>query len=261
MGLYVYAVGSSGESELPALQGVFDRPPYRLDAGALCAIVSECPMDTIRAERRHIAATQRVLAGLNAQFDLLPMAFGTITKSETDLRQFLADHHDVLVAQLKRVSGAIEMSLRLSLEVLDPIAYLVERTPALQAARERTFRGRRHPSYDDKIRLGQMFDDALRGIATRIPSRSLLVGASCTEVIALPVREEKEIANLAALVSRSGLDRFEAAVHASAAQIDEDIAFSIGGPWPPHNFVQIDPNGQLSAGPAVRGERGHVHHR
>jgi len=261
MGLYVYAVGSSGAGELPPLQGVLDRPAYRLDAGALCAIVSECTIDTVRAERRHIAATQRVLASLNAQFDLLPMAFGTVTKSEADLRCFLAEHNDVLIAQLQRVSGAVEMSLRLSLEVPDPIAYLVERTPALQAARERTFR-RRQPSYDDRIRLGQLFDEALRRYRdARTAQVVTVVRAACAEVITLPVREEKEIANLAALVSRSALEQFEAAVNASAAQIDEDIAFSIGGPRPPHNFVQFDPNGQLSTRPSSRGERGHVHHR
>ena len=67
-----------------------------------------------------------------------------------------------------------------------------------------------------------------------------VVGDSCAEVITLPVRKEKEIANLAALVPRSKRDEFEAAVHASAAQIDEDIAFNISGPWPPYNFVQLE---------------------
>ena len=242
MGLYVYAVGRSGEGEAPPLTGVFDQPAYRLDVGSLCAVVSECPVAAVRAERRHIAATQRVLAALSAQFDLLPMAFGTITKSEDDLRHFLDEHHETLSAQLQRVSGAIEMSLRLNLEAPDPIAYLVERTPALRAARERIFHGRRPPSNDDKIRLGQMFDDALQQYRDSHTAQVVaVVEASCAEVIALPVRGEREIANLAALVSRSGVDQFEAAVHASAAQIDEDIAFNVGGPWPPHNFVQFDP--------------------
>lgn len=242
MGLYVYSVGRSCEGDLPALRGILDQPAYWLDAGSLGAVVSECPIDSVRAERRHIAAAQRVLAALNAQFDLLPMAFGTITKSEADLRDFLDERRDVLTAQLERVSGAVEMSLRLSLEVPDPIAYLVERTPALMAARQRTFHGRRPPSYEDKIRLGQMFDDALRRYREMRTAQAVaLVGAACVEIVELPVREEKEIANLAALVPRSGLDRFEAAVRHSATQIDEDIVFSIGGPWPPHDFVQFDP--------------------
>ena len=135
MGLYVYAVGRSDDDEPPPLQGVLDRPAYRLDAGPFCTIVSDCPMEVVRAERRHIAAMQRVLTALNREFDFLPMAFGTVTRSAADLRSFLDKHSDVLTAQLQRVSGAIEMSLRLSLEVPDPIAYLVEQTPALRAAR------------------------------------------------------------------------------------------------------------------------------
>lgn len=32
MGLYVYAVGRAGESELPPLNGILDRPVNRLEA-------------------------------------------------------------------------------------------------------------------------------------------------------------------------------------------------------------------------------------
>lgn len=244
MGLYVYAVGKAREGELPPLQGVLDRPTYRFEAEPLCAVVSECPLDNVRAERKHIAATQRVLAALNAKFDLLPMAFGTVTKSEDDLRRFLDDNRDTLTSQLQRVSGTVEMGLRLSLEVPDPIAYIVERTPALKAARDRTFRNRRTPSYDDRIRLGQLVDAAFTKYREALTAQVLaVIGESCAEIIALPVREEKQIANLAALVARGGLDQFEAAVNSSAAQIDDDIAFNISGPWPPHNFVQFDSTG------------------
>jgi hypothetical protein len=245
MGLYVYAVGRSGEGEAPPPIGVFDRPAYRLDVGSLCAVVSECPVVKLRPERRHIAAAQRVLAALSAKFDVAPMAFGTITESKDEVRRFLIDHRETLDAQLRRVAGAYEMSLRLSLEAADPIAYLVERTPELRAARERVFHGRRAPSNDAKIRLGQMFEDALqryRDAHTRQVVAAL--ETCCAEVVALPVRGEREIANLAALAPRSGLDAFEAAVDAAAAQIDEDIAFNLGGPWPPYNFVQFDPRGR-----------------
>lgn len=242
MSLYVYAVGKSDDLELPPLQGIFDRPAYQLDAGSLCAVASDCPVGVVRAERRHIASAQRVLAALNAKFDLLPMAFGTISKSKDDLRRFLDDNRETLTTQLQLISGAIEMSLRVRLDVPDPIAYLVSRSPALQAARDRTFRGRRPPSHDAKLRLGQMFDNALAHYREVYTEQVMaVVGAACAAVISLPVRDEKEIANLAALVPRSSVDQFEAAVHASAAQVDEEIAFNIGGPWPPHNFVQFDP--------------------
>ncbi|MGB7976522.1 MAG: GvpL/GvpF family gas vesicle protein [Roseiarcus sp.] len=241
MGLYVYAVGKAGEAETPSLQGVLDRSVYRLEAASLCAIVSECPLDNVRAERKHIAATQRVLSAVNAKFDLLPMAFGTVAKSEEVLRSFLNDKYEALSSQMKRVSGSVEMALRLSLDVPDPIAYLVARTPALKAARDRTFRARHKPSYDDKIRLGQQFDQALTNYREALTVQVLAtIGDSCSESIELPIRDEKQIANLAILVPRTGLEAFGAAISTAAAQIDYDVVFNLSGPWPPHNFVQLN---------------------
>ena len=241
MGLFVYAVGKENEAELPPVQGVLDRPIYRLKADSLCAIVSECPLSNVRAERKHLAATQRVLAALNAKFDLLPMTFGTVTKSEDELRRFLTDNQETLSSQLQRVSGAVEMGLRLSLDVPDPIAYLVERTPALKTARDRTFRAHHRPSQDDKIRLGQLFDQAFTRYRESVAGQVLtMIQDACSETIKLPVRDEKQIANLAILVPRAGLDGFEAAINAAAARIDDDIVFNLSGPWPPHNFVQFN---------------------
>jgi hypothetical protein len=245
MGLYIYAVGRSGEDVLPALTGILDQPVNRLDAGGLSALVSECPSAVVRAERRNIAATQRVLSALNARFDLLPMAFGTVTASTSDLRLFLDRNHELLASQLNRIAGSIEMGVSMQLDVPDAVAYLVERSPALQAARERTFHGRRPPSYDAKIRLGQLCNDAFRLYRETCTAEVLAaLGPSCAEIVALPTRGENEIANLAALVPRAARTEFEAAVEAAAAQFDDDIAFNISGPWPPHNFVQIDPNEQ-----------------
>ena len=231
----------SGEAEMPSLQGILDRSVYRLEAASLCAIVSECPLDNVRAERKHIAATQRVLSAVNAKFDLLPMTFGTVTKSEEELRSFLNDKCEELSSQMKRVSGSVEMALRLSLDVPDPIAYLVARTPALKAARDRTFRARHKPSHDDKIRLGQQFDQAVTRYREALTVQVLAtIGDSCSESIKLPIRDEKQIANLAILVPRTGLEAFEAAISTAAEQIDNDVVFNLSGPWPPHNFVQLN---------------------
>lgn len=241
MRLYVYAIGKASEAEMPSLLGVLDSPAYRLEADSLCAIVSDCSLSNVRAERKHIAAAQRVLGALNAKFDLLPMTFGTVTKSEDELLRFLDDNQEALLLQLQRVSGSVEMALRLSLDVLDPIAYLVERTPSLKAARDRTFRPRHRPSHDDKVRLGQFFDQAFTRYRKSLTGQVLTtIGDACSETIALPVRGEKQIANLAILVPRARLEALEAAINFAATQIDDDLVFNLSGPWPPHNFVQFD---------------------
>lgn len=241
MGICVYAILRSADGEAPLLAGIFGRPVYRLICGELTAIVSDCPAAALRAERKHIAATQQVLKALNVRSDLLPMAFGTVARSPEALRDFIAEHRDTLLAQLERVRRRVEMSLRLSLDAADPIAHLVDLTPALKAARDRIFGRRRPPSYDERIQLGQLCDETLRRYRDAQTAQVLaMLGPSCAEIRALPVSRDSDLVNLALLVPRDGIDRFEAAVDEAAAQLPEKLAVTIGGPWPPHNFVQLE---------------------
>lgn len=241
MGIYVYAIGRAGDDALPPLSGILGQPVHRLAAGALAAIVSNCPLEAVRAERKHLAASQRVLSALNQEFDLLPVAFGTVAQSADALLRFLDEYAGTLTAQLQNIAGRVEMSVRLSLDVPDAIGYLVLRTPELKTARDRLF-GRRHPpSYDERIRLGQLCDAALRRYRDAQTALALVeFGPCCAEIRTLPVGPEKEIANLAMLVARDAVERFEAAVDELAGRLPDELAFTIGGPWPPHNFVQLE---------------------
>jgi len=241
VGIYVYAIGRDGDDVLPALEGILGQPVYRLASGALAAIVSDCPIEIVRAERRHIAGSQRVMSALNRQFDLLPMAFGTVAQSAGALSRFLDEYCEMLTARLQHIAGTVEMSVRLSLDVPDAIAYLVQCTPELKVARDRLFGRRRPPSHGERIRLGQLCDEALRRYRDVQTAQMLAsLGPSCAEIRTLPVGLEKQVANLAMLVPRDAVERFEAAVNDLAAQLPDEFSFTMGGPWPPHNFVQLE---------------------
>jgi hypothetical protein len=241
VGIYVYAIGRDGDGPLPALDGILGQPVYRLTSGALGAIVSDCPLAVVRAERKHITASQRVLNMLNQEFDLLPMAFGTLAQSAGALSGFLDEYAEMLTARLHDVAGTVEMSVRLSLDVPDAIAYLVQCTPELKSARDRLFGRHRTPSHGERIRLGQLCDEALRRYRDAQTAQMLtLLGPSCAEIRTLPVGLEKQIANLAMLVPRDAVARFEAAVNDLAAGLPDEFSFTMGGPWPPHNFVQLE---------------------
>lgn len=240
MGLYIYAIGHNGDGMLPALDGILGQPVYRIASGALGAIVSDCPLGVVRAERKHLAASQRVLSTLNQEFDLLPMAFGTLAQSADALSDFLDEYGEMLSARLRDIAGTVEMSVRLNLDVPDAIAYLVQCTPELKIARDRLFGRHRVPSHGERIRLGQLCDEALRRYRDAQTAQMLtLLGPSCAEIRTLPVGLEKQIANLAMLVPRDAVERFEAAVNDLAASLPDEFSFTMGGPWPPHNFVQL----------------------
>ena len=241
MTLYTYAIARADElpADLPA--GIAEQPVYRIEAGSLVAFVSDYQGAAIRAERRHIAANQRVLRALQADIDLLPMAFGTLTPDADGVISLLTRRQDKLLSQLERVRGSVEMGIRVNLDVPDPVAYLVEHSAELQQARDRTFGRRKSPSHDERMRLGQLCEAALRRFQeTQSAQLVAQLKPSCTEISPLPVHDDKQIANLAVLVPRTGLDAFEAAVNAAAETFNDELAFNLSGPWPPYNFVQLE---------------------
>jgi hypothetical protein len=60
------------------------------------------------------------------------------------------------------------------------------------------------------------------------------------EIVANNPRNEHEVMNLACLIRRDQQKDFEQGVIEVARLFDNSFAFDFNGPWPPHNFVEID---------------------
>jgi hypothetical protein len=67
-----------------------------------------------------------------------------------------------------------------------------------------------------------------------------LLETRCVEIVANKARDEREVMNLACLVERARLKDFEAGVVEAARGFNNDYAFDFNGPWPPHNFVDVE---------------------
>ncbi|MGC8643678.1 MAG: GvpL/GvpF family gas vesicle protein, partial [Isosphaeraceae bacterium] len=65
------------------------------------------------------------------------------------------------------------------------------------------------------------------------------LGSHTVEIQSNPPRSERDVVNLACLVERERLHGFEQGVLEVARRFDNNFAFDINGPWPPHNFVEI----------------------
>lgn len=242
MPLFLYGITGGADIAFDGLLGIADRPVQAVRRDGVAAIVSDHPGSSVRAERRHIMAQQRVLKALYAQqVDLLPMAFGTLTPSADTIAKFLDNHHDELTTLLERVRGCVEIGLQVRFDVPDPIAYLVARSSELKAARDRAFGRRKPPSHQEKLQLGQMFEEVFTDFRETLKSRVVGgISGSAIEVKTLPVRDQQEIANLAVLVPRDDSSRFERAVETLAQEFDDEFVFRLSGPWPPHNFVALE---------------------
>jgi hypothetical protein len=204
-------------------------------------VVSDVPNRPLRPERRNLATHYNVLKRLMSQSAVLPMGFGTIADSAESILRILQIHQEVLLDQLRRVEGKFEMGLRVSWSVPNIFEHFVSTHPELCELRDKLFRPGCDPSPQEKIALGQLFDRTLN--AERAAHTLSVVGAlrpACFEIKDNKVRDEREVMNLACLVGRDAQARFEEGVFNAAREFNDAYTFDISGPFPPHNFVDLD---------------------
>ena len=208
----------------------------------MAAVVSDVPNQRIRPERRHLAAQQAVLKGLLSQTGaMLPMAFGIIADGPKAIQKIMASNQEACLKQLQRVTGMVEMGLRVSWDVPNIFEYFINTHAELRSARDRFMGPYRNASQEDKIELGRLFDRSLNDDREAYTEQvEDILTSYCQELKRNKCRSESEVMNLACLVSRTGQERFEEGVFEAAKLFDNNFTFDYNGPWAPHNFVELN---------------------
>ena len=173
------------------------------------------------AER--VAAHARVVGSILARHPLLPARFGTAFPDEAALREALARHHDALLAGLKRVSGCVELGVRVLWPQVaadpPPSTAPTGRDYMLARAAEERRRHERQRAAEDLVkRIHPPLAELARDATHRV------LPAPNTPIVA------------AYLVPHDGAEHFRRRV----AQLDDahdDVTLICTGPWPPYHFA------------------------
>ena len=241
-GKYLYAVIQAREDCDYGVIGIDGALVYPISDGQISAVVSDFSAGKIRPERRHIAAHQAVLKRLMQDDAPLPISFGIIAGGEKEIKRILTLNRKSFIKQIQRVSGKVEMGIRVAWDVPNIFEYFVNTHADLRIARDQLLGGVRAPSKDDQIEIGRLFERMLRDDREEYTQKvEACLKTCCLEVKRNPPRNEKEIMNLACLVLRQSVEKnFESAICEAARGFDNNYAFDFNGPWAPHNFVDIE---------------------
>ena len=240
-GKYIYAVVRARAGRHFDFAGINDRPVETIERDGIASVVSDLAAERIRPERRHLAAHRTVLSKLVEQTDgVLPMRFGAIASEPAEISRLLARNYELFSRQLQHVAGKVEMGLRAAWDVPNIFEYFASTHSELREIRDSLFRPAGRPSQDERIELGRMFERLLNQDrqAHTLVVEEILTG--CAEIRRSPLRQEKEIMNLACLIGKNRREDFEAEVLEAARRFDNNFAFDYNGPWAPHTFAEIN---------------------
>src|ERR1043165_6899709 len=112
MPFYAYCLSDEVTTgAIESVVGLADEKPRLIERAGLKGVVSDFKDEQVTVTRENVLAHERVVRRVLVETTPLPFRFGTLV-SETRLESYLDSQQENLRAQLERVRGCVEMSVK-----------------------------------------------------------------------------------------------------------------------------------------------------
>lgn len=244
-GCYLYGlVHTSEEIDLGPIGLDYDGEPanvHTLRVGDIAAIVSpHARCRRVLPRRKNLAPHNQVLGEVMKTTTIVPMTFGHVAENEEAIRAVLERHQAAIRAELARVEGCVEMNVVMRWDVENLFAHLVTHDPVLRAMRDELFAPGREPSHEQRLALGQRFEQRHEHERARLRAELMeSLQPAVRKIEHTTPRTMERVAQLALLVGRDEVTALSDHVDEAAERFGASFAFEVGGPWPPFSFVEL----------------------
>jgi hypothetical protein len=168
------------------------------------------------------------------------MSFGTVFRTDNDIREVLKSIYSSLKDVLHQMSGKLEFGLKVNWDRDRIIEDIQQDDEEIRKFHQEIVRKHLQSTYLARMQLGRMIDKALaeRSIGYVREIYEALRGVCVASRDNQPIGD-KMIMNAAFLVERDREPEFDEAVNTIAKKYGQRLKFKYTGPWPPYNFVNI----------------------
>jgi hypothetical protein len=213
---------------------------YTVHHNDIAAVTSKTSVFIFDPTRENALAHEHVIETVMKQYTIIPMSFGTVFRTDDDIREVLRSIYPSLKDVLKQMAGKLEFGLKVTWDRDKIIDELKRDDEEVHRFHQEITRKHLQSTYFARMQLGRMIDKALVGRSAEYVReiydalRSICVASRDNKPIG-----DKMIMNAAFLIQKDREAEFDAAVNRIAKRFGERLNFKYTGPWPPYNFVNI----------------------
>ena len=231
MATYLYCLLRASGDPPAGLAGVDDARVRTVDLGGLVAWVSDVAETTIAPSPARAQEHDRVVRAALERATPLPARFGQVLADEAELRTAVSARREALESALRRVDGAVEMTVRMLVRT----ANRRESADRTEAGAQSMTSGR---DYLQRIA-------AIQREERNVLAKAQLVRDQVSSVVQGLVRAESAAGAMAGsrlvtvshLVPRENIGAYRSALQALRQQ-DATLAIMVSGPWAPYSFTE-----------------------
>ena len=213
---------------------------YCVHHGDVAGVVSKTPVFIFDPTRENALAHEHVIETVMKTNTIIPMSFGTVFRTDDDIREVLKSIYPSLKDVLKQMANKLEFGLKVTWDRDRIVEELKRENEEIHRFQHELTRKHLQSTYFARMQLGRMIDKALSERAAEVVReiydglRTVCVASRDNKVIG-----DKMIMNAAFLIQKDKEPEFDAAVNAVAQKFGDRLNFKYTGPWPPYNFVNI----------------------
>jgi Gas vesicle synthesis protein GvpL/GvpF len=241
-GRYVYGIVHSKDPVSFGRSGIGGTGElvYTVNYQDIAAVVSNTSVYIFDPTRENALAHEHVIETVMKNYTIIPMSFGTVFRTDNDIREVLKSIYPSLKDVLHQMSGKFEFGLKVNWDRDQIIEDIKHDDEEIRQFHQEIIRKHLQSTYLARMQLGRMIDKALaeRSIAyvreIYESLRNVCVASRDNQPIG-----DKMIMNAAFLVEREREPEFDNVVNKVARKYGQRLKFKYTGPWPPYNFVNI----------------------
>lgn len=235
---YLYGIIDEPQSKTFAFPGLAGASVYTINTHGLAAAVSDIELSEIDPTRKNVMAHTLVQDGLLKSYSLIPMGFGIVAVSESDVLSLIEKNYAGLVGELHRLADKIEVEVKiywddkaLVSENQQLVSKIQSRIKAASSVVEAQKLLSEAGMQVEKIvlNLKAKYVDQIYDSLKRIAVDSRL--NACSGV--------KMLLNASFLIDRKSETDFVDLVRYLDAKFQGNVNFKYIGPLSPYNFVNI----------------------
>lgn len=236
-GKYLYCI-TKKEPRKFDVNGIEGKDVYAISEDGLSVVVSDSEMKEYFITRENLLAHQKVIEAIFANYEVLPISFGTVAKSIENVKEkILKPKVKELRQALEETKGKAEVGLKVSWLNMNAIFQEV----ANSSQELKTLKASKNVGYQDKIAAGQLVAELIK--EKREQEKENIVGPLCKIAEEFKEKEllsEDMIFNGAFLINRKRAKEMVQEIKMRAGKYEMRAAFTYTDPLPLFNFVKIN---------------------
>ena len=227
-GRYVYGIIAGRESLTFGKMGLGGQGEmvYAVNHGDISAVVSRTSVFIFDPTRENALAHEHVIESVMKSHTIIPMSFGTVFRTDDDIKEVLRSIYPSLKDVLEQMSGKVEFGLKVTWDRDQIVEELKRQDEEIHRFHIEITKKHLQSTYLARMQLGRMIDKALVETSSQYVRdiyealRNVCVASRDNKPIG-----EKMIMNAAFLIQRERETEFDAAVNRVAKRFGNRLNF------------------------------------